>query len=88
MSTLNEVRTDLVQIFKECSLCDESEFIDNQPLNDLFDSMTRIEILNEIDDKYELNVGFEKIIDLNTFDDVVNFIFEKVAQPARPMQSA
>ncbi|MFT5193817.1 MAG: acyl carrier protein [Cellvibrionaceae bacterium] len=77
----NEVRTDLVKIFKECSLCDENEFTDNQPLNDLFDSMTRIEILNEIDDKYELNVGFEKIIDLNTFDDVVNFIFEKVAQP-------
>jgi acyl carrier protein len=72
---------ELVKIFKECSLCDENEFTDNQPLNDLFDSMTRIEILNEIDDKYELNVGFEKIIDLNTFDDVVNFIFEKVAQP-------
>ncbi|MFK7802513.1 MAG: acyl carrier protein [Anaerolineae bacterium] len=88
MSTKHEVRTELVEIFKECSLCDEHEFADNQPLNDLFDSMTRIEILNEIDDKWELNVGFEKIIDLNTFDDVVNFIFEKVVQPAQPMQSA
>ena len=83
MSTKSEVRSELVEIFKECSLCDESEFAENQPLNDLFDSMTRIEILNEIDDKWELNVGFEKIIDLNTFDDVVNFIFEKVAQPVQ-----
>ena len=82
MSTKSEVRSELVEIFKDCSLCDESEFIDNQPLNDLFDSMTRIEILNEIDDKWELNVAFEKIIDLNTFDDVVNFIFEKVAHPS------
>ena len=83
MSTKSEVRSELVEIFKECSLCDESEFTENQPLNDLFDSMTRIEILNEIDDKWELNVGLEKIIDLNTFDDVVNFIFEKVAQPVQ-----
>lgn len=82
MTAKTEIRTELAEIFKECSLCDESEFIDNQPLNDLFDSMTRIEILNEIDDRWELNVGLETIVDLNTFDEVVDFIARKVAQPA------
>lgn len=82
MSTKSEIRRELVEIFKECSLCDESEFVDNQPLNDLFDSMTRIEILNEIDDKWELNVGLEAIADLNTFDDVFHFIVRRVGQPA------
>ena len=82
MDNKHAVRQTLIEIFKDCSLCDESEFVHNQPLNDLFDSMTRIEILNEIDDQWELDVNLESIIKLNTFDEVVDFVYSKTGQPA------
>lgn len=80
MTEKNDVRQNLIRIFKEVSLCEEEEFIDNQPLNDLFDSLTFIEIYNEIDDEYPIEAELEELVELRNFDEVVALVSKKLAE--------
>lgn len=74
----SEVRENLIKIFKEVSLCEEEEFIDNQPLEDVLDSLSFIEIYNEIDDQYEIEAELEEVVQLKTFDEVVELVYSKL----------
>ena len=76
----SDIRENLIKIFKEVSLAEEEEFIDNQPLEDVLDSLSFIEIYNEIDDQYALEVELEEVIRLKNFDEVVDLVFTKLSE--------
>ena len=52
----------------------------NQPLAEVFDSLTQIEIYNELDDIYDIDVEFEEIVALTTFDEIVDLVFSKLSE--------
>jgi acyl carrier protein len=83
-----EVRETLIKIFKEISLASEEEFLGDQPLNDIYDSMTQIEIYNEIDDAYAIEAEFEEVAKLRTFNEILDFVFERVSSLPSPSPSS
>ena len=75
-----EIRQSLIAIFEEVGMVEPEEFMAGQPLAELFDSLTQIEIYNEIDDRYPLDVEFEEVLQMETFEHIVEFIFEKLKE--------
>lgn len=76
--TKDEIRQSLTEIIQEVGLVEPEEFTAGQPLGELFDSLTQIEIYNEIDDAYPLDVEFEEVLQMETFEHIVDFIYKKM----------
>ncbi|MBN1995566.1 MAG: acyl carrier protein [Anaerolineae bacterium] len=72
--TEQEIRTKLVEIFEEEAKLDRDELLQGQPLANLIDSLTLLEIVCQIEDTFELEIEDEQIPELKTFADVVEGI--------------
>lgn len=80
--TANDIRPELIEIFGKYSDCDREALLSGQPLEDLVDSMSFLEIIFDIEENFGISVADEDVKDLNTFDDVVNGVQELIRQQA------
>lgn len=69
--TKQDIRATLIQIFKEETKLEEEAFLNRQALEDFVDSLTLLEIVFKIENKFNIEVDDEKIPDMKNFEDVV-----------------
>jgi acyl carrier protein len=69
--TKQKIRDILIQIFKEETKLEEGAFLNRQELEDFVDSLTLLEIVFKIENKFNIEVDDEKIPEMKDFEDVV-----------------
>jgi acyl carrier protein len=69
--TKQNIRDVLIQIFKEETKLEEEAFLNRQELEDFVDSLTLLEIVFKIENKFNIEVDDEKIPEMKDFEDVV-----------------
>jgi len=67
----NEIRAKLVPIFQRYTESEEAALLAGGPLEDMVDSMTFLEIMFDVEDKFGISIGNEDMKEIRTFDDVV-----------------
>jgi acyl carrier protein len=78
--TEQEIRAKLTEIFKEETKLNEDDFLQGQPLANLVDSLTLLEIVCQVEDEFGLEIEDEQIPDLKTFDDVVDGVMKLLVE--------
>jgi acyl carrier protein len=78
--TEQEIRAKLTKIFKEETKLNEDDFLQGQPLANLVDSLTLLEIVCQVEDEFGLEIEDEQIPDLKTFDDVVDGVMKLLVE--------
>ena len=78
--TEQEIRAKLTEIFKAEVKLNEDDFLQGQPLSDIVDSLTLLEIVCQVEDEFDLEIEDEQIPNLKTFDDVVSGVAKLLAQ--------
>lgn len=74
----DKIFSDLVTLFKDVTLLEPKEFTNEQSLNGLIDSMTRIELMTDIEDHFGLDIENEDLVGIETFGDIVDLVTERL----------
>ncbi len=72
--TEEDIRTILITTIKEDAKLAEDEFVKAQTFEDLIDSLTLLEIVADIEEKFDLEIDDEQIPEIKSFDEVVKLV--------------
>lgn len=78
----NEIKEKLVPIFQRYTESPAEDLLAGGPLEDMVDSMTFLEIMFDVEDKFGVSIGNEDMKEIKTFDDVVAGIEVLLARQA------
>jgi len=70
----NEIRQALIPIFQRYTECGEHELLAGGPLEELVDSMTFLEVIFDVEEKFGITIQDEEMKDIRTIEDVVDGI--------------
>ncbi len=70
----NEIRQALVPIFQRYTACTEQELLAGGPLEHLVDSMTFLEIVFDIEERFGITIQDDEMKEIRTVEDVVEGI--------------
>lgn len=77
-----DIRPDLIEIFRKYAECDADALLSDQKLEELVDSMSFLEIIFDIEEKFGISVSDDDVKELKTFSDVVNGVQGLLADKA------
>ncbi len=78
--TDSTTRQTLIDVIKAETLLEPHEFTAGQPLSEIIDSLTMLEIVFQIEEQFDIHVADDQLETLQTFEDVVNGVETLLAE--------
>lgn len=69
--TRQQITEEVLQVIARFSETPPQELLAAESLEELVDSMARIEIIFELEDRYNVEISDEEVLGINTVDDIV-----------------
>ncbi len=75
-----EIHNVIVPALMEVSDCSEKELLESDSLEDLIDSMARLELMFNLEDRYDIELDNDIAMNLNTVSDIVDCVEALIAK--------
>ena len=87
--TRQQITEEVLQVIARFSETPPQELLAAESLEELVDSMARIEIIFELEDRYNVEISDEEVLGINTVDDLAEvgaprLRCRRAARPRRP----
>lgn len=80
--TREQIIEDVLDVFSKYTEVSRDDLVSAESLEELVDSMSRIEIMFEIEDRYSVQLSDEEVLGIRNFGDVVDCVGKHVPRQA------
>lgn len=80
--TREQITDEILRVMSRYSEHPGAELLAASSLEELIDSMARIEIIFEIEDKYDVEIGDDEVLGIRTVADIVSCVERRLASVA------
>ena len=80
--TREQITDEILEVMAKYSEHPGSDLLAAASLEELVDSMARIEIIFEIEDKYDVEIGDDEVLGIRTVADIVSCVERRLASVA------
>jgi len=71
-----------LQVIAQYSETPSAELLAAESLEELVDSMARIEIIFELEDKFDVEIEDDEVLNINTVDDIIDCVERRLKNAA------
>ena len=80
--TRPQITDEILQVIAQYSETPSAELLAAESLEELVDSMARIEIIFELEDKYDVEIEDDEVLNINTVDDIIDCVERRLKNAA------
>lgn len=80
--TRPQITAEILQVIAQYSETPSAELLAAESLEELVDSMARIEIIFELEDKFDVEIEDDEVLNINTVDDIIDCVERRLKNAA------
>ncbi len=80
--TRPQITDEILQVIAQYSETPSAELLAAESLEELVDSMARIEIIFELEDKFDVEIDDDEVLNINTVDDIIDCVEKRLKNAA------
>lgn len=80
--TRPQITDEILQVIAQFSETPSAELLAAESLEELVDSMARIEIIFELEDKFDVEIEDDEVLNINTVDDIIDCVERRLKDAA------
>ena len=80
--TRPQITNEIMQVIAQYSETPSAELLAAESLEELVDSMARIEIIFELEDKFDVEIEDDEVLNINTVDDIIDCVERRLKNAA------
>ena len=80
--TRPQITDEILQVIAQYSETPSAELLAAESLEELVDSMARIEIIFELEDKFDVEIEDDEVLNINTVDDIIDCVERRLKNAA------